>query len=226
MDLMHLTPADVTLAVSRMSDHIRSNERFRDQELHRIDQAVGDFLGGGRRVPDSAKWRALVLWDLSEEMCSPMEIPDEKEVPTWEAVESVFEADLQRAQRDHQEWFEDDPEEFRRTQSWLGEPVEGQPVPHPWGQDVITLCRAWLASTPYEVWWSKDQVAQQVRYEVEDQLVNMVIGKADGKSVARLAVEQLTRTLKMVRGFLVHRVEEMKVTAAVGDALRSKPLGG
>jgi len=223
MDLMNLTAEDVALVEARMTDFTRSDERFHGQELRRINEAVGRFVDESNGSSNSAEWRASVLWDFSGTMCTPMEYPTDTVFPTWESVRSVFEEDFQRAQQDHQEWSETDPEAFRKSQGWHGE--SGDPVPHPWGPDAIALCRAWLTSTPYEVWWVMDQVRIQVEFEVQDKLASMAGGYDNGSSVATLASEHFARTLMKVREHLSVRIDVMGRMATVDGALQSNPLG-
>jgi hypothetical protein len=94
---------------------------------------------------------------------------------TREYLQEKFEAAAQEALIDHQEWLKDDPEDYRKTH-------QDNPdlKAHPWGDDTMVLCRAWLQISPYRVWKLHKSLLERASSIVEEGLLDLASGAEDG----------------------------------------------
>lgn len=110
-------------------------------------------------------------------------------------VVQFLEEQIEAAVKDQQEWFEDDPEDWK---SYNNKPA---PDGHPWGDAEVALLRAWCKATPYEVW----QVKNAVNEAVQDALGAVLIGIAcyrdseeDSSQIAKSAFTAFEKSLKAI----------------------------
>jgi len=96
-------------------------------------------------------------------------------IVTREYLRDSFEAAAKQTLADHQEWLADDPEDYRKTH-----PDNTDLKAHPWGDDTLALCRAWLQISPYRVWKLHKSLLEHAMGIVEEGLYDLASGADAG----------------------------------------------
>ena len=193
-----LTPAAVREIIDSMPG-MGCLPDFQRQKVAEVAAAVADFssVNYHHRQAPLGTWLYSGLDSLSEE-CFKL---TGREPITRELLIQQFEAQAAEALAEHQAWFAEEPREFCE---YLHKPAGWTMSAdyHPWGQDTLTVCRAWLQTSAYEVWKTYTQIRTKLHDRLEEDLADLAIG-FDGSGLGRdledMAKEIFETKLKAVR---------------------------
>lgn len=101
---------------------------------------------------------------------------------TREALKERLEENAAEDLKDRLEFFEDDPDGYRK---FFNLPADHQPgTEHPWGDENLALYRAWLDSTPFTVYTLWREVREAAIERLDEELAEMAMQDSGGTSIA------------------------------------------
>jgi len=126
------------------------------------DFANTSWLGG---LP---LWVGTILERLSDDCFTLPRVTRPLKPLTFEGLKDKFLRDADDALGEHQDWWEQDPDDYRIN---FHRDFDGK---HPWGDENVAACKKWLDTvTPYSVWRIANAVQEAVHVEVEDHLLTL-----------------------------------------------------
>lgn len=222
---VYLTEAEIRLVKARCGfDEIEGPEYLRDhaqREVTRVTQAVKSFTES-----NLSTWMVRVL----EHLLDPHQTFRYPKMSTRDDLWVAFTKARAQAITEDQQWFDDDPEDFKAYHKHRPIGPKG-PEDHPWGDMTVAICSRWIQyATPFEVWGLYQACMDAASGVTYDIILDMAMCADDGSSIAKVVERTFAKGVKDIETRLTNEIIAEHATKQSGEmreaSWRGFPMGG